>query len=82
MCIRDSHRVELGKDARGNLTRIDNALNAMPDRLQNVRNTLDALDVYKRQAPTSLILPAALISPRKTTRRKSDRLAFHPGMTS
>ena len=25
---------------------------------------------------------AALISPRKTTRRKSDRLAFHPGMTS
>jgi hypothetical protein len=30
-----SHRVPLGKDARGNLTRIDNALAAMPERLKN-----------------------------------------------
>ena len=28
-----SHRVELGRDARGNLVRIDNALNAMPERV-------------------------------------------------
>ena len=28
-----SHRVELGKDARGNLVRIDNVLNSMPERL-------------------------------------------------
>lgn len=30
-----SHRVELGKDARGNLTRIDNVLNAIPARLNS-----------------------------------------------
>lgn len=31
---RMSHRVTLGTDARGNLTRIDNALAAMPERLK------------------------------------------------
>ena len=30
-----SHRVELGKDARGNLVRIDNALAQMPERVRN-----------------------------------------------
>ena len=38
-----SHRVELGKDARGNLTRIDNALAMMPERLKNVQSQLDNL---------------------------------------
>ncbi|MBW7571850.1 DEAD/DEAH box helicase family protein [Caproiciproducens sp. AGMB10547] len=38
-----SHRVTLGKDARGNLIRIDNALSDMPKRLQNVYSQLDNL---------------------------------------
>ena len=38
-----SHRVELGKDARGNLTRIDNALAMMPERLKSVQSQLDNL---------------------------------------
>ena len=52
-----NHRVTLGKDARGNLTRIDNALNAMPDRLQNVRNTLDALTAQMETAKAELGKP-------------------------
>ena len=38
-----THRVTLGKDARGNLIRIDNALADMPKRLQNVHTQLDNL---------------------------------------
>ena len=38
-----SHSVTLGKDARGNLTRIDNALSQMPERLQSVQTRLDNL---------------------------------------
>ena len=38
-----SHRITLGKDARGNLIRIDNALSDMPKRLQNVHAQLDNL---------------------------------------
>ena len=40
---RMSHRVMLGKDARGNLTRIDNALAAMPERLQAVQSQIENL---------------------------------------
>lgn len=43
-----SHRVELGKDVRGNIVRIDNALSQIPARIQvaqaqleNVKNQLD-----------------------------------------
>lgn len=36
-----SHIAKLGTDARGNLTRIDNALSTMPDRLKRVREQLD-----------------------------------------
>ena len=43
-----SHRATLGTDARGNITRLDNCLAAMPDRLQKVQDTLDNL--YKQQA--------------------------------
>ena len=43
-----SYKVELGPDARGNLTRIDNALAGMPDRLKAVRAQLDNL--YQQQA--------------------------------
>jgi len=42
-----SHIAKLGMDARGNLTRIDNALAAMPDRLKAVMDQLDNL--YKQQ---------------------------------
>ena len=38
-----THRVTLGKDPRGNLTRIDNALNGMADRLATVQSRLESL---------------------------------------
>lgn len=43
-----THRVDLGDDPRGNLTRIDNALAKMPDRLTAVEAQLDNL--YQQQA--------------------------------
>jgi len=43
-----THRVELGDDPRGNLTRIDNALAKMPERLTAVETQLDNL--YQQQA--------------------------------
>ena len=43
-----THRVTLGTDPRGNLTRIDNALSQMPQRLEAVKNQLDNL--YQQQA--------------------------------
>ena len=67
-----NHRVTLGKDARGNLTRIDNALNAMPDRLQNVRNTLDALTAQMETAKAELGKP---FTQEDELRTKSARLA-------
>ena len=67
-----NHRVTLGKDARGNLTRVDNALNAMPDRLQNVRNTLDALTAQMETAKAELGKP---FPQEDELRTKSARLA-------
>ena len=43
-----THRTALGTDPRGNLTRIDNALAQMPQRLEAVKNQLDNL--YQQQA--------------------------------
>ena len=43
-----THRATLGTDPRGNLTRIDNALSQMPQRLEAVKNQLDNL--YQQQA--------------------------------
>ena len=43
-----THRAALGTDPRGNLTRIDNALSQMPQRLEAVQNQLDNL--YQQQA--------------------------------
>ena len=43
-----THRAALGTDPRGNLTRIDNALAQMPQRLEAVQNQLDNL--YQQQA--------------------------------
>ena len=42
------HRATLGTDPRGNLTRIDNALAQMPQRLEAVKNQLENL--YQQQA--------------------------------
>ena len=67
-----NHRVTLGKDARGNLTRIDNILSAMPDRLQNVRNTLDALTAQMETAKAELGKP---FPQEDELRTKSARLA-------
>lgn len=47
-----SHTAKLGLDARGNLTRIDNALNNMPQRLQSVQKELENL--YNQQAAAKL----------------------------
>ena len=41
-----AHRVTLGRDARGNLTRIDNALNGIPDRMDTSKSQLE--NVYKQ----------------------------------
>ena len=43
-----THRASLGTDPRGNLTRIDNALAQMPQRLEAVKNQLDNL--HQQQA--------------------------------
>lgn len=47
-----SHAAKLGLDARGNLTRIDNALNGMQGRLQSVQKELENL--YNQQASAKL----------------------------
>ena len=43
-----THRATLGTDPRGNLTRIDNALAQMPQRLEAAKAQLDNL--YQQQA--------------------------------
>lgn len=49
-----THRVTLGKDARGNLIRIDNALSDMPKRLQNVHAQLDNLHLQMDAAKAEI----------------------------
>ena len=67
-----THRVSLGKDARGNLTRIDNSLAAMPDRLQNAQNALDNICKQMETAKAELGKPFPQEEELKT---KSARLA-------
>ena len=45
-----SHTATLGADLRGNLTRIDNALSAMPYRLESVKTQLENLQNQKANA--------------------------------
>ncbi len=52
-----THRVLLGKDARGNLTRIDNVLDAMSSRLTAVQNQLDNLYAQMDSAKAELGKP-------------------------
>ena len=52
-----THRVTLGKDPRGNLTRIDNALNGMAERLNTVQGKLDSLYAQMETAKQELGKP-------------------------
>ena len=52
-----THRVTLGKDARGNLTRIDNVLSNIEKRLEAVNERLDALYVQVENAKAELGKP-------------------------
>ena len=67
-----SHKVELGPDARGNLTRIDNALAALPERLKAVQAQLDNL--YQQQAAAKAELGKPFPQEAEL-QRKSARLA-------
>ena len=67
-----SHRVELGKDARGNLTRIDNVLNAIPARLNSQKVYLENLYAQMEAAKTELGKP---FPQEEELRVKSVRLA-------
>ena len=52
-----THRVTLGTDARGNLTRIDNALASMPERIQNVHSQLENLHSQMEAAKAEIGKP-------------------------
>lgn len=67
-----THKVELGKDPRGNLTRIDNALNNIEKRLDTVKERLDALYVQVENAKAELGKP---FPQEEELRTKSARLA-------
>ena len=67
-----SCKVELGPDARGNLTRIDNALAGMPERLKAVRAQLDNLHQQQAAAKAELGKP---FPQEAELQQKSARLA-------
>ena len=67
-----THRVTLGKDARGNLTRIDNVLNQMPERLKNVDAQQQTLYAQVESAKAELGKP---FPQEAELRQKSERLA-------
>ena len=52
-----SHRVSLGTDARGNLTRLDNALAGIPERLERGREQLENLRNQQSAAQVELTKP-------------------------
>lgn len=52
-----SHRVELGKDPKGNLIRIENALNAIPERLQSTETRLETFKNQMADAKAELGKP-------------------------
>ena len=45
-----AHRVELGRDARGNTIRIENAIRSMPDRRKEIQIAYDNLQTQMEQA--------------------------------
>ena len=69
---RMSHRVELGKDARGNLVRIDNALAQMPERYKTVQGGLENVQAQLATAKAELGKP---FPQEAELKEKSARLA-------
>ena len=69
---RMSHRVELGKDARGNLVRIDNALAQMPERYKTVQGRLENVQAQLATAKAELGKP---FPQEAELKEKSARLA-------
>ena len=67
-----SHRVALGTDARGNITRLDNALASVPDRLEKAKEQLNNL--YNQQEATKSELGKLFPQEAELT-AKSQRLA-------
>lgn len=67
-----THRVTLGKDPRGNLTRIDNVLNGIDKRLEAVKERLDNLNAQVENAKAELGKP---FPQEEELRIKSVRLA-------
>ena len=67
-----SHQVELGSDARGNITRIDNAVASIPRKIQNVENRLNDLNQQMSTARAELGKP---FPQEEELRTKSARLA-------
>ena len=67
-----SHRVELGKDARGNLVRIDNALAQMPERHKTVQGRLENVQAQLATAKAELGKP---FPQEAELKEKSARLA-------
>ena len=67
-----THRVDLGKDAKGNLIRIDNALNNIPTRLDNAKAQLENTYAQMESARAELGKP---FPQEEELQRKSARLA-------
>ena len=67
-----SHQVELGSDARGNITRIDNVLAGISRKIQNVENKLNDLNQQMNTARAELGKP---FPQEEELRVKSARLA-------
>ena len=67
-----SHRVALGTDARGNITRLDNALAGVPDKLEKAKEQLSNL--YNQQEATKSELGKPFPQEAELT-AKSQRLA-------
>jgi N12 class adenine-specific DNA methylase len=67
-----SHTVSLGTDARGNLIRIDNALEAIPNRLEKAKQHLTELETQREAAKAELGKP---FPQEAELKEKSARLA-------
>ena len=67
-----SHKVMLGSDARGNLIRLDNALNNIPNRLVDVKTKLENLETQQKAAKAEIGKP---FPQEKELTVKSARLA-------
>ena len=66
------HHVYLGSDARGNIQRLDNALQNIPERLERTKNTLETLQKEQESARAELGKP---FSQEEELKEKSARLA-------